>query len=185
MEAEPKTRVATRLEVPPRVLDPECAPFQEDVCRLGQPCGVGEHVLDQELDVRCCAGFGELRRHGMRAQEGRRSAGIADHAELRELGVMVEAVAGFRLERRRPGAEHPGDVALERHAQPLVAGLARRADRREDPAAGRVELLVRRPAGAERELLHAIAGEARMRVAVDEPGDGGHSAPVELLDLSR
>ncbi len=46
-----------------------------------------------------------------------------------------------------------------------------------------MQFLVGRARGAQRELLDAVAGEARVRVAVDEPGDGGEPVPVELLDL--
>ena len=47
-----------------------------------------------------------------------------------------------------------------------------------------MELFVARAAGAERELAHAVAAERRMRVAVDEPGDGAEPGAVELLDLT-
>ena len=47
-----------------------------------------------------------------------------------------------------------------------------------------MELLVRRAARAQRELLDAVACEARVRVTVDEPGDRAEPASVELVDLA-
>ena len=68
--------------------------------------------------------------------------------------------------------------------EPRLARGPGRIDRGHDAATGRVQLLVGRAAGTHRELLHAVAGEARMRVAVDEPGHGAEAARVELLDLA-
>jgi len=47
-----------------------------------------------------------------------------------------------------------------------------------------VQLLVGRAACPERELLHAVAAERRVRVAVDEPGDRTQAAAVDLLDIA-
>ena len=67
----------------------------------------------------------------------------------------------------------------------LVAGRgARRANGGHDPAARGVQLLVRGAPRAQRELLDAVAEKARVRVAVDEPGDRAESASVELLDVA-
>ena len=61
---------------------------------------------------------------------------VADRAELRELRLAVEPVARLRLERRRPGAQHPARRArASAAARPVLAGRARRAHRRQDPAA--------------------------------------------------
>ena len=46
-----------------------------------------------------------------------------------------------------------------------------------------MQLLVRRARRTQRELLDAVAREARVRVAVDEAGDRATSTRVELLDL--
>src|SRR5947207_5281612 len=64
-----------------------------------------------------------------------------------------------------------------------LAGCPPRADRREDAAAGRMQLLVARPAGAEVELGHAVAQEAGVRVAVDEPRNCAAATAVELDDV--
>ncbi len=48
-----------------------------------------------------------------------------------------------------------------------------------------MELLVARAAGAQGELLHPVAAEGRVRVAVDEAGKGTEAAAVELLGVAR
>ena len=75
-------------------------------------------------------------------------------------------------------------MSLDRNPQPIFAGSAGCANGREDAAAGRVQLFVARAARAQRELLHPVAGERRMRVAIDEPRHGAPSAAVELLDVA-
>ena len=47
-----------------------------------------------------------------------------------------------------------------------------------------MQLLVGRATGAERELLDTVAGEACVRVAVDEPRQGAEAAAVELLGVA-
>jgi phage repressor protein C with HTH and peptisase S24 domain len=47
-----------------------------------------------------------------------------------------------------------------------------------------VQLLVRRAGGTQRELLDAVAAEARMRVAVDEARQRAEPAAVELLEVA-
>ena len=47
-----------------------------------------------------------------------------------------------------------------------------------------MQLLVARTRGAQRELLDAVAREARVRVAVDEAGDRTVPASVELDDVA-
>ncbi len=68
--------------------------------------------------------------------------------------------------------------------QARLAGSSCRADGREDPAACRVQLLVARPAGTERELVDAVAAERRVRVAVDEPRHGAQATALHLHDLA-
>ena len=46
-----------------------------------------------------------------------------------------------------------------------------------------MQLLVARAGCAPRELLDAVAAKGRMRVTVDEAGDGAETATVELLDV--
>ena len=47
-----------------------------------------------------------------------------------------------------------------------------------------MELLVGRPAGAHGELLHTVAGEAGVRVAVDKAGDRALPASVDLEQVA-
>ena len=54
---------------------------------------------------------------------------------------------------------------------------------REDPPAGRVELLVGGTGGPQLELVDAVAGEAGVCVAVDQPRYGTEATSVELLEL--
>ena len=81
-------------------------------------------------------------------------------------------------------AAHPAAVPLDRRPQAAFARCARRPDGREDAAAACVQLLVARPAGAERELLDAIAAERGVGVTVDEARDRTEPAAVELDDLA-
>ena len=141
--ASPASREAD--QVAPGLVGVECSALEEDVRRNRKPCRLGEDLGDQEVDVGVGARFGELGRHRVCAEPRRDAASGADGAELGELGVAIEPVPGLRLERRRPRLEHPADMALER-ARELVGGRRTgRSDRREDPAAARVQLLVRTP----------------------------------------
>ena len=47
-----------------------------------------------------------------------------------------------------------------------------------------MQLLVARAAGAQRELVDAVAAERRVRVAVDEPRDRAEPAAVDLVDVA-
>jgi hypothetical protein len=66
----------------------------------------------------------------------------------------------------------------------FLATLARRANRGEDPATGRVQLLVARAGGAQGELVDAVAEKGRVRVAVDEARDRAETGAVDLLDFT-
>ena len=103
----------------------------------------------------------------------------ADRPEHVELALEVEPVAGLDLDRRRAVLEHPAHVAGDLFGQRVEPGGARGLDRREDAAAGRVDLLVGGAVGAPVELVDPVAGEARVRVAVDEPGDRDHPLRVD------
>jgi hypothetical protein len=121
----------------------------------------------------------------VRAEPGRYPAFGLDRPQRRKLRLAVEAVAGLGLERRRARMEHPLAMPAHGLAEPVLAGFPRRLDRGQDAAAGSVQLLVARSARAQLELTGAVAGEARVRVAVDEPGERAQATPVELLDLAR
>ena len=76
-------------------------------------------------------------------------------------------------------------MAADGLGEQLLAGGAGGANRREDPAAGGVQLLVGRTRSAQRELVDAVAGEARMGMAVDEPRDRNQAAGVELVEVAE
>jgi len=103
-------------------------------------------VLDRPVDVR--VGVRLLGRNRVRAQPGRHTAGRADGFQLGELGIAVEPVAALPLERRRAVGKHRVAVAGDDPAELCGARRTGCARRREDPAAGREQLLVRRPARA-------------------------------------
>ena len=66
----------------------------------------------------------------------------------------------------------------------VLSGRAGCLDGREDAPSRRVQLLVARTDRAELELLDAVPGKTRMRVAVDEPRQSAQTGAVELLDLA-
>ena len=72
-------------------------------------------------------------------------------------------------------------MQLDARAQPALVERTRGSDRREDAAAGGVQFLVARAARPQRELLHPVPAEGRVRVTVHEARDGAQVAPVELL----
>ena len=182
VQAEPEAGLSACLEVAPGLSGVERTPLQEDVGGLGDLRRLREHLGEREVEVG--VGIRELGRDRVRAEPGRRAARLADDPQHRELRVAVEAVAGLRLEGRRPRGEHPRAVQRERVCEALLTRRTRRPDRGQDPASGRMQLLVGGAARTKLELLGPGAREDRVRVAVDEPGDGSAAAPVQLLDVA-
>src|SRR5205823_6632222 len=84
----------------------------------------------------------------------------------------------------RTVAAHPRAVLAHGRVERARAGRARRAHGREDAAARGMELLVRRTASSQRELVDAVAREARVRVTVDEARYRDERTAVELLDIA-
>ena len=171
------------LEVLSRLPDVERPSLDEHIGRLGKPRSFREDLGEHEVEVRVAVG--ELGRNCMGAQEGRHPSRPGDSTELGELGVPVEAVAGFPLEGRGSVREHPAPMALDKGLEGLLAGLSGRTHRGQDAAAGSVELLVRGAARAQLEFRGPIAGEARVGMAVDEPRDDRPPSPVQVHDLRR
>ena len=75
-------------------------------------------------------------------------------------------------------------MALDRRRKALLPRRAGRPDRGEDAAARGVQLLVARPARAKRELVDAVAAEGRVRVTVDEAGNGAEPPALHLRDVA-
>ena len=90
-------------------MDVERAALEEDVGGLRELRRLGQDLREQEVDVRIAVV--ELGRHRVRAEPRRDAARGADRAQLRELRVVVEAVARLALERRRAVGAHPRPVA--------------------------------------------------------------------------
>ena len=178
VESQRQAGRGTRLQVPTCLRSVERSSFEEDVGRFGERRGLWQDIRDQELDVRVCVG--ELGRHRVRAEPGGNAARSTYCPELRKLRVVVEPVAGLRLERRRPVGAHARAMTLRDARELVFARRAGGADRREDAAAGGVKLLVGRPTGAQRELVDTVSREAGVRMAVDEAGNRTEAAPVDL-----
>ena len=183
VQAQDETGGAAGLEVAPRLGGVEGAALEEDVGRLGQERGLGQHLREHEVEVGVAVAV-ELGRHGVGAEEGRDPARGPDRAQRRELGLAVEPVARLGLEGRRARERHPVAVQPHRVRERVLAGGPRGAHGREDPAARRVELLVRHARRAQRELVDAVAREARVRVAVDETRNRAEAPPVDLLHVA-
>ena len=178
VKTQRETRGTTRLEIPPCLRRVERAALEEHVGGLRELGSLREHIAQREVEIR--VGVVELGRDGVGAQPRRDAARRADCTQRRELRLDVEAVAGLRLEGGRAGTQHPVAVSGARFHQLVRRRRTRGSDRGHDPAAFRVELLVRCAACPQGELVDAVAGEARVRVAVDEPRDRAEPAPVEL-----
>src|SRR5205085_3356080 len=178
VQAERQAGSAARLEIPARLHDVERAALDEDVGSFGHLGRVRQYVGEREVEVRIRVV--ELRRNRVRSEPRRDAARGPDRAERGELGVEIEPVAGLPLERRRSGTQHPFAVATDDVEQLLLRGRARRTDGRHDSAAVRMQLLVARTARSQRELVDAVAGEARVRVTVDEARDRAETTPVDL-----
>ncbi|MGZ4424856.1 MAG: hypothetical protein ACXVZK_09285 [Gaiellaceae bacterium] len=182
MQTERETRVGAGTQIAPRLPGVEGAALDEHVCGFRDSGGIREHLRQDEVEVGIRVVV--LGRHCVCPEPRGDPALVSDRLQRVELGVAVEAVAGLRLERRRPRAQHPAAVCAHGGGELFGTGCARRPDGGHDSASRGVELLVRRTGRAERELLHAVAGKAGVRVAVDEPGDRAEPAPVDLLHLA-
>ena len=123
----------------------------------------------------------EQRRHELHGDAVRRAR---DRVEQAELALGGERVAGLDLERRRAAGEHRADACdeqvLERAGRERGAS---RPERRVDPAARRLDLLIGLARRAQLELRAAIAGEHRVRVTVDQAGRDQCSLRVERVHV--
>jgi hypothetical protein len=173
---------AAGTEVAASLLDVERPALDEDVSGEGDSSRIGQDVRDQPVDVGVRVGV--LRRHRVGAEPRGHAACAAHRLELCELRVVIEAVTTLALERRRAVGDHRLPVSLDDLVEGVRAGRAGRPGRGQDPASRGQKLLVRRSRGAEGELVRTVAGERRVRVAVDEPGDGTEPVPVDLVHVA-
>jgi len=79
--------VAARFEVAARLVGVERATLEKDVGRVRDLARVGQHLGQQEVDVRIAVL--ELGRHRVRAEPRRDAACRTNRAQLGELGVVV------------------------------------------------------------------------------------------------
>src|SRR5439155_1137092 len=96
---------------------------------FGKRRGARQDLAEREVEIRVRTV--ELRRNRVRAEPRRHAAAFADRLQRRELRLEIEAVAGFRLERRGAGAQHPLPVPVYRTAE-LRAAERRAASCRRD-----------------------------------------------------
>ena len=181
MEPQLEAVRAARLEIATSLRSVERASLEEDVCGLGELRRLREDVGQDEIEIGVCVRVPG--RCGMRTEPRRDPTRRSDRAQRRQLGLAVEAVARLSLERRRAGTQHPIAVSLHRLGDAGFSCGPGRPDGREDAEARCVQLLVARAGCAARELLDAVAAKRRVRMAVDEAGDGAEAATVELLDV--
>src|SRR5206468_8644866 len=102
--------------------------------------------------------------------------------ELPQLLVRIEAVPALHSDRRRAELGGVGDTPHEQCEQLVVAGVARRANGRVDPAAGREDRQIISAAFPGREFLPALARVAEMRVRIDE---AWHDDAALDIDIDR
>src|SRR4051812_842017 len=168
----------SRLEDPPRLVGAEYALFAEHVREPG-PAVRGdpgelliEHVPNVGIDAvgprPVFSGHSvgtEPRRHDVDRALATEPIGDLDEAEL---GLEVEAVPGFRLDGRYAMGQLLAEPGPAGGQQVGLGRGARRSDRREDPAACREDVEVRRAFLTEDELVLAGTREQQVRVRVDE-----------------
>ena len=174
--------LGARLEIPTRLRCVERSPLEEDVGGLRDP----------RLPPAEPPREGSPRRRPPIRTRAARCGRRATWALPRPHEPPAAARARCRGRGRSPTSPRTSscrerasmlDAAAVIRGQLGLVGSARRPHRREDAAAGRVKLLVRRSACPERELVDPIATEARVCVAVDEARDGAEPATVDLPQI--
>ena len=129
VQAEGETGVSTRLEVATSNLDPERAALEKDIGGLGQSCSLGQHLVEQEVDVRLATFVRELRRdrraHRARS-EIRRHSGSPGAVRARSRGRGHTPTWPRRSLFPLDASTRRGGRALSRdHVLRLLAWLAR------------------------------------------------------------
>ena len=185
VEAEREPGSAARLQVAAGLRRVEGAALEEDVRGLGEPRSLGQHLARARSRGRRRASSNSGGTACAPSQVGTPPAArIA--AQRGELGLAVEPVAGLRPPRsscRRASIQPRCRRTAAR--EPLLAGRARRADGREDPAARGVQLLVAR--AARRAARTPRRGRRAKHACVwqsTSPGTAHRPAAVELLDVA-
>ena len=144
MDAEREPGRPTGDQVPTRLLDVERSSLDEHVGGDGDPAASGRTCsIAQSMYASAsgCSGGTACAPNQVGTPPAAR-----DGLELGEFGIAIEPVAALPLECRRAVGEHRVAVAGDDLAKLGRARCTGGARRREDPAAGREQLLVRRPA---------------------------------------
>ena len=170
-----------------RFVDGEGVIVAEGVAVLGEFRGgyFGDQLFSDEADV-IGAAVGEFWWDGVRGEErGDDSCRAffveaAKDAEHFELGVAVEAVAGFGFDGGGAGAEHPVAMAAGGSQQLIFSGGSGERDGSQDASAGSGDLLVSGASDALFEFSGAVACEDEMSVGIDEAGGYGTACGVDF-----
>ena len=182
VQAQREAGCPAGLEVAPRLRRVERSALEEDVGGLGEPRCLREHLREHEVEVG--VRIVELGRHGVRA-EPRRHAPAARIARSDASSVSrSRPYPDFPSNGRRPVPRASSRGArARRRARPSspAARVARTVERIPPPAAWSSSYVAPRRAGR---TPRPVAGEAGVRVAVDEPRDRAVPAAVELLDVA-
>ena len=136
-----------------------------------------EHVLADALYEPSAALFAvvaRVLRNRVGGETGRldpkaRCAEASGDSKLAKLGLYVQAVAAFDLERRRAGPSHPADPRDGLGVEVVFARGPGLANARQDAAALGEDLLVVGPSQAHLELVPAVTSPNHMCVGIDQP----------------
>src|SRR5512138_1915875 len=189
MQAQRQSELSCSREDPSCLRGRERDVFAEGIDGIGEPPAsyFRQHLIAERSDVVIWP-TRKLRWHSVRAEERRHdrdaeiASDLASDAQHLELGVEVQAVAGFDLECRHAFA-HERKRALARLREQARFGCsARRADRRQNPASAACDLLVRRAALARCKLVASIACVDQVRVRVDQTRRDPNAARIDLLN---
>src|SRR5439155_19169431 len=165
-------------------------------CRRAENTGLAEHIATPR-EALACDGRDHLltdesyvlralpavlrrdlvRPEKRRDQCRRQFAGeLTDNTELFQLGLQLEAVARFHLDRRRAALEQSGETRPRQRRQFLLGPGAHIVYRLQDAAAGRGDRLVIDAERAAFVIIEAGCAEDAVGVAIDESGedDAGH-----------
>ena len=178
---------AGRGEHRARLRDAEHARLAKHVAGDGEPLAGDrrDHLLTNQANV-VGPPIAEFGGHLVRAEEGGNERGglgarePRDDSQLPQLGLAVEPVARFHLDRRGAvGQQHGQSGACERCQLHVGAG-ADVPHRLQDPATRRGDRLVVHPQRTTFVIVEARRAEYGVRVAVDKPGV---HHPGDLHDL--
>ena len=113
--------------------------------------------------------------------DGALAADPARDAELLELRLLLQPVAGFDLDGGDTLGHQRGEALIGGGEERILARLARRLDGGEDAAAGPRDLLIGRALQSQFELMRPVAAIDEMGVAIDQAGCDPASRAIDGL----